>query len=527
MKASRIALGGLLALLFGCSAHTDGVGDEASNQSLRPALRRLSSAELDAAARQILGKSSAIARALPPDVRQSDYSRNVLQTVDPVMLTQLFDASRVATDAIDLNQPEFPSCARTAAVSDRDCAERTLRALGRLAFRRALTDAELSELLGLFDSGAEGENFQSGVALAVRGLLGSPKLLYATTFGADVAGRRQLSSDELATELGFVISGQPPDSELLDAAARGELVAPKNREAQAIRLLQRSDSRYLYRRFVQEWLGLIGLNGLAKSAQVESNFSTLREAMTIETNQFVDDAFQSQAGSIATLLAGSYSIVPDALAGFYGIVPTAPGARVALGRLGRVGILQQASFLATFAHESESAPVLRGKAVLTRLLCRDFPKPTELGIDIVFPAADENATTRERFDRHASDPLCRSCHATLDQVGFSFENFDAAGRLRTTESGRPLNTNGSIELDGREVTFEDSAALSRALASSPEVQACAARQVMRFAAGVSDPEVERAFVASLSHVSAARRGTFVGLFLEFVKSEWFLWRTAQ
>jgi len=517
----------LLALVLGCGTAAPTAASGPPAQSLEPALRRLSVAELEAAAQAMLGSSVTLARDLPPDARQSDYSRNVEQTVDSLWLGQLFDAARSATAALDLSQPQFPSCARTALVDDRACAQSTVTALASSAFRRAPSAAEVEQLLGLFALGAEGADFKSGVALVVRGLLGSPKLLYATTLGEGAPGPNRLSNEELGSELSLLISGQPPDPPLLLAAARGELVSGDAREQQALRLLQRPESKGLYLRFVQEWLGLIGLDGLAKSSQVVTGFPALREAMVSETNQFVSDVFSNQAGSVATLLAGNYSFVPAELAGFYGIAPPSSGARVTLSPLGRVGILQQASFLATFAHESESAPVLRGKAVLTRLLCLDFPKPTDLGIDIVFPPADPAATTRERFDRHATSPVCKGCHATLDGVGFLFENFDAAGRLRTSESGRPIDTSGSIQLDGQELPLADSAALSRALASSEQVRQCAARQVVRFAAGKTEPAVEQAFVDSLRGVSAEQRGTFLGLFLEFVKSDWFAWRKSQ
>jgi len=335
-----------------------------------------------------------------------------------------------------------------------------------------------------------------------------------------------LSNEELGSELSLLISGQPPDEELLLAAARGALDSGAERERQALRLLQGYQARFLYRRFVQEWLGLVGLEGLAKSSQVISGFPELREAMIDETNQFIDDVFSHRAGSVSVLLTAGYDIVPKRLAGFYGIEPTAPSTRVNLTTLGRVGILQQASFLATFAHESESAPVLRGKAILTRLLCLDFPKPTDLGVDIVFPPADPTATTRERYHRHATDAVCRGCHATLDGVGFLFENFDAAGRLRTSESGQPVDTTGSVQLDGQTLALADSVELSNALAKSEQVRQCAARQVVRFAAGKTEPLVEQAFVDSLASKSAERRGSFLGLFLEFVKSDWFAWSRA-
>jgi hypothetical protein len=521
---SQIAGWSLLALSLSCGTAAPRTSSGEPEHSLTPSVRRLSTAELETTAKTLLGTAATLAAALPPDARQSDYSRNVEQSVDSLMLGQLFDATRSATAVLDLSQPQFPACARTARESDRDCAETTVVQLARAAFRRIPNALEVEQLLGLFALGAEGADFESGVALVVRALLGSPKFLYATTLGESAPGSSRLRNDELGSELSLLISGQPPDEALLQAASRGELTSGPERERQALRLLQLPQSRALYRRFVQEWLGLIGLNGLAKSSQVISGFPALREAMISETNQFVDDVFGRQAGSVAALLAGSYSIVPDALAGFYGISPTTPGARVSLSGLGRVGILQQASFLSTFAHETESAPVLRGKAILTRLLCLDLPKPTELGIDVVFPPADPSATTRERFSRHATDALCRGCHATLDGVGFVFENFDAAGQLRTSESGRAIDTTGHILLDGHQLALADSVALSNALASSTQVRECAARQVVRFAAGKTDPSVEQAFVDSLRSASAERRGTFLGLFLEFVKSDWFAWR---
>lgn len=528
MTWRRVIACAVFALCAGCGSSSEPTTQSGPPEhSLAPALRRLSTAELEASATTLLGIDTGLAASLPPDARQSDFSRNVAQSVDSLLLGQLFDTSRSVSDALDLSLPQFPSCARTALPSDSTCADATVKLLARTAFRRAPTAPEVEQLLGLFALGADGADFRAGIALVVRGLLGSPKFLYASTLGAGTPGSARLSGEELGSELSLLISGQPPDEELLLAASRGDLDSGAERERQALRLLQSYQARFLYRRFVQEWLGLVGLEGLAKSSQVITGFPELREAMVDETNRFVDDVFSLQGGSLSALLAGGYDIVPEPLAGFYGIQPTAPGARVNLTGLGRVGILQQASFLATFAHESESAPVLRGKAILTRLMCLDFPKPTDLGVDIVFPPADPTATTRERYSRHATDAACRGCHATLDGVGFPFENFDAAGKRRTTESGRPIDTTGSVQLDGQTLALADSIALSNALAKSEQVRQCAARQVVRFAAGKTDAEVEGAFVDSLKSKSPERRGSFLGLFLEFVKSDWFAWRKSQ
>jgi len=526
MKA-QAALFALIVASLGCS-NADPTHTQSSNTALVAGVRRLSSPELSVAAARVLGRPLALSDALPPDTRQFDFSRNVAQIVDPLTLRTLYDATAAASAQLDLRATPFPDCAATAAASDSACVASTVSALARQAFRRRATDDEVTSLSALFTTGADGANFAAGAALVVRALLGSPKFLYETSLGDDAGGARfSLSDSELASQLAFLVSGQPPDDALLDAAASGELRLSANREAQAIRLLQQSDSRFLYRRFIAEWFGTVRLDGLAKASDVITNFPTIRGAMFDETNAFVDDVMTQQGGSLAALIAGGFSVVPPALAGLYGIQPPTTGARVALESVGRVGILQQGAFLAAFAHETESAPVLRGKAVLERLLCNNLPKPTSLNVDIKFPPPDPHATTRERYAEHATDPVCSGCHDYLDGVGFTFENFDAVGRLRDVENGQAIDTSGHIPLDGKTIQLKNSIDLARALAESEAVRACAARQVVRFAAGQSAPDVEFGFSNAVAQLPLERRASVIGLMLEFVKSDWFMTRKPQ
>ena len=39
-------------------------------------------------------------------------------------------------------------------------------------------------------------------------------------------------------------------------------------------------------------------------------------------------------------------------------------------------------------------------------------------------------TTRERLEKHRTDPACANCHALMDPYGMTFENYDAIGRYR-------------------------------------------------------------------------------------------------
>ncbi|MCH7889976.1 MAG: DUF1588 domain-containing protein, partial [Gemmatimonadetes bacterium] len=53
---------------------------------------------------------------------------------------------------------------------------------------------------------------------------------------------------------------------------------------------------------------------------------------------------------------------------------------------------------------------------------------------------DEPASVRERLELHRRDPVCASCHASIDPPGFMLENYDAIGGWRSvTEAGRPVD----------------------------------------------------------------------------------------
>jgi hypothetical protein len=53
-------------------------------------------------------------------------------------------------------------------------------------------------------------------------------------------------------------------------------------------------------------------------------------------------------------------------------------------------------------------------------------------------------TMRERLEQHRRDPACATCHASIDPLGFSLENYDVLGRWRTKDAGAPVDTKGEL-----------------------------------------------------------------------------------
>ena len=54
------------------------------------------------------------------------------------------------------------------------------------------------------------------------------------------------------------------------------------------------------------------------------------------------------------------------------------------------------------------------------------------------------------LEMHRKNAVCASCHARMDPLGLSLENFDAVGTWRTTDAGTPINAAGVL-LDGTKV----------------------------------------------------------------------------
>jgi len=360
------------------------------------------------------------------------------------------------------------------------CAEQILGRLARRAYRRPVTSEDVATLLSFYDAGRRDAGFDTGIQTALEYLLTDPEFLFRVE-GAPAADVEpgvdyRISDLELASRLSFFLWSSIPDDELLDVAANGQLSEPGVLERQVRRMLADPRARtMLAERFFGQWLGLGRLRNAAPDPTVFPAFDeNLRDAMQREAQLFLE-AQVHEDRPVVELLTANYSFVNERLARHYGI-PNIHGnhfRRVTWSDDRRAGLLGLGSILTLTSYANRTSPVARGKWVLENLM---GTPPPEAPADV--PGLEDReggeppTSLRDRMAAHRRNPVCASCHRTMDPLGFALENFDAIGRWRTTEEtgipgelGPAIDSSGTTP-DGSE--FDGAAGLRQILATQDD-----------------------------------------------------------
>ena len=246
-----------------------------------------------------------------------------------------------------------------------------------------------------------------------------------------------LTDDELATQLAFFLTDQPPDEALLAAARAGTLRA--NLAGHVDTLLASPAARDWLRTIIETYFELNTLPGVRVDADKFPFFSpALAADLGIESRMFLDDALWN--GDLTDLLLSRRAFLNSNLATMVYAVPAPPGAtpttfvQTTLPADRRSGLLTNAALLTTRPHiHATNFVVPRGLLVSTVLLCMPHPGPDMPG-SVAF---DRQTTARQQVEMRAALPACSACHAQLDPYGLALENYDDFGRYRTIDERRP------------------------------------------------------------------------------------------
>jgi len=457
-------------------------------------LRRLTKSEYNNTVADLLGDTSDPASAFPPESRVHGFDNHVsTQTVTYTLADYLFkSAEQLASRAITKLDTLY-SC-DVAKLGETPCAEQFVRGFGARAFRRPLEAAEQTSLLDTYQKGRQTGDFKNGLRLAITRMLASPHFLYRPELAEGERksnGGVALTSYEVASRLSYLLWGSMPDQTLFDAAAKGELATAKQVSDQVSRMLDNPKAKVAIKRFYSGWLMLDKLSQSAKDEKLFPGYGVVVPSMMEEISRLMDDVIWGNDATVTKLFKTDYTFANRDLATFVGLSGASTMdktfQKVALSPQGpsgaqqRMGILTSPGLLAAQSKPQESSPVLRGRFVLEQMLCMELPLPPA-GVPPVEAVDSSALTTRERFEKHA-ESACASCHKFLDPIGFAFESYDAAGRFRETEKGKPINTSGTLGETDVDGAFKNAVELSDRFARSERVRACIAKQWFRFAMG--------------------------------------------
>ena len=411
-------------------------------------------------------------------------------------------------------------------------ARENLRPFLRRAFRRPISEVELTRFVELVDHAVKsGEPFAFGMRVAVTAVLVSPHFLFRIETDKnpnDSADKHALNEYELASRLSYFLWSSLPDDALLESAERGDLHTDAVLDEHVRRMLKDPKSQALVDNFAEQWLQLRVLNEITPDPKRFPEFNAeLREDMKHETRRFFEHVMREDR-SILEFLDGSYTFVNERLAKHYGFenVPGTEFQQVSLAGKNRAGLLTQGSILTLTSNPDRTSPVKRGKWIMEVILDRPPPPPPPNVPELEESAkAAPESSLREQLELHRKNAACASCHRVMDQLGFGMENFDAIGRWRDSEGGRPLDTTG--ELPGG-ASFKGPIELTSVLRSKQcDFGECLAEKMLTYALGRGLEFYDRCATDKIVAALKRQDFKFSVLVTEIAKSEPFRMRRGE
>jgi cytochrome c553 len=343
------------------------------------------------------------------------------------------------------------------------CARDILNRLASDAFRRPVSERDLDGLLALYENGAAEGGFESGIRLALEGILASPRFVFRLEerpANLRAGEAFPLSALDLASRLSFFLWASGPDELLLSAAHGGRLSTPRGLEQQVRRMLADPRAGALATRFGSQWLRLQDLDKINPDVRTYPDFDEqLKLAMRRETELLFDHIVREDR-SILDLFSADYTFVNERLARHYRI-PGVVGKefrKVAYPDERRRGLFGHGSILTLTSHADRTSPVLRGKWVMEVMLGTPPPPPPPDVPDLEATAEAEDGrlrTVRARLEQHRASPACASCHRMIDPIGLALENFDVTGAWRLKDNGTTVDASSAF-YDGTPLTGPES-----------------------------------------------------------------------
>jgi hypothetical protein len=280
--------------------------------------------------------------------------------------------------------------------------------------------------------------------------------------------------------------------------------------------------------FAGQWLMLRNLEQIKPDVEAYPAFDeSLRRSFRRETELFFD-AILRENRPVTDLLNANFTFLNARLAEFYGVkgVRDARFRRVEMSGVNRRGLLGHGSVLTVTSYPTRTSVVMRGKWVLESLLGSPPPAPPPDVPALELDRPDRPLSQREAMELHRTNPVCASCHARMDPLGFALENFDGIGAWREEDNRFAIDATGKLP-DGTE--FRGAEGLTHLLLNRHREEFIEAftEKLLTFALGRGLEYYDRPALRAILREAAKRNSTIPALIEAVVKSPPFQMRRTR
>lgn len=489
---------------------------------------RLLNREYDSIIRDLLGVTELSDGNPPSATLNADFEG----PMDPIVWNAYQQtAERIASEVIgSANETNFISCDPAA---DAACYDTTIRAFGRKAFRRPMTDDDVARFMALTTIEPAGTPEEIKEALLYAFLV-SPSFIMVPEMANTAEGDAiKLSSHEVATRLALTLWGSIPDDELNAAADADMLQDSAQILAQAQRMMDVRDKagqqialahrNYLVMDDASHWWKI------SHDSALFPNYSDdMRDTMRAELDAFfVDMAYNG--GSFREMFLSTAVFVNSETAALYGLNPADYGTELEKVEIPeRPGFLTRVGFLSSFSADTVTSPILRGAFITVTLLGVNPGTPDPDALKRPIPPG-EYTTRRQQIEALTEPAECSGCHTPLvNPPGFVLENFDTVGQWQDTDPlGGAIDTTASVifNMDNTQ-TISTAQELMEGIANTPEARRTYAERLVAYAFGRNPNPQDACIVDTVSDKMANQAGfTVLDLFADVTQADSFRLRT--
>ena len=306
-------------------------------------------------------------------------------------------------------------------------------------------------------------------------IIKSPRFLYPTL------DQDRSESWRVGTRLSLTLHDAiPSDSGFIKEIEKNSFKDVKRLRQQATRMVNDARTRAKIREMFHHWLELSSEDDLRKDDEKFEGFDeTLLGDLRTSLDGFLDEVVWSDASDFRQLLYADWTLTTPRLTEFYGDawkpIDDKHVVRTGLTRTIRnhqthVGVLTHPLVMAKFAHHQDSSPIHRGVFLIRHLMGRTL-RPPNAAFAPLSPDLHPDLTTRDRVALQTSPESCQICHAKINPLGFTLENFDAVGRFRDKEGKQTIDASGHyVTRDDQKIEFDNARELANYAAGSRDAQ---------------------------------------------------------